>query len=436
MNAAPTAETQQTGPKRRHTIGLGGGVALEWFDWNIYGLMAAFLAPHFFPSEDPVTSVLSALAVFGAGFFARPIGAAILGPVADRISHKTVMMISITAMAASSFVIAILPTYEALGVAAGIILLVLRLVQGLATGAEAGVANAIAVELAPPGRQGRYLGLISGSFIQVGIVGSSLVSFIVSASVPSDILADWAWRLPFAVGGVLGVIIIFLRASLPETLIERAMHHDDELDKVQESTGAVWRSLWKVRFALLAVVLVIGSVQIANYAFITGLPNLANGTFHENSTMVFGVTTVMGLLWVAMGPYIGALADKFRPSRTFVVFRLLLIPVFFLMLAYTGQGMLVFGLVMVFGGIVVGANMSLYNYIAVTLMPKSVRTTGVALGYALGVSIFGGTSSYLLVWLQSIGLFPLFPVYGAVVALISVLVYAAAKRRGHVRIAD
>ncbi|WP_162606482.1 MFS transporter [Jiangella asiatica] len=418
------------------TAGLGGGVALEWFDWNVYGLMAAFLAPHFFPSDDPVTSMLSALAVFGAGFFARPIGAAILGPIADRISHKRVMLISITTMAVTSLIIAAMPTYDSIGVAASVILLALRLIQGLATGAEAGVANAIAIELAPPGKQGQYLGLISGTFIQAGIFGSSLCAFFVSAAVPDGALSDWAWRIPFLVGGILGVLVVYLRASLPETLIERAMHSKDELDRVQSSTGDVWRALWKVRFALLAVILVIGSVQIANYAWITGLPNLANGSYEENSTWVFAITTGMGIVWIVSAPYIGKLADHIRPSRAFTIMRLLLVPAFFLMLLYSGPGLGVFSLVMVLGGVVVGFNMSLYNFIAVTLMPKAIRTTGVAVGYALGVSIFGGTSSYLLVWLRSIDMFWVFPVYGAIVALISVAVYREAKRRGYVRVGD
>lgn len=435
----PSHLSTGTSPKRtkRMTAGLGGGVALEWFDWNVYGLMAAFLAPHFFPSEDPVTSVLAALAVFGAGFFARPLGAAILGPIADRVSHKKVMMASVTAMAVTSLIIALLPTYETLGVAAGVILLGLRLIQGLATGAEAGVANAIAVELAEPHERGRYLGLISGSFIQLGIFGASLFAFVVSASVPAGAMGEWAWRIPFAFGGILGILVIYLRSTLPETLIESAMHkQEDELQAVQESTGGVWRALWKVRLALVAVILVIGSVQIANYAWITGLPNMANGVYGENSTLVFAITTAMGAIWIASGPLIGALADRIRPSRAFTIFRLLLIPGFFTMLLYTEQNLAMFALVMVLGGVIVGVNMSLYNYIAVTLMPKSVRTTGVSLGYALGVSIFGGTSSYLLVWLRESDMMWAFPVYGSIVACLSVLVYWVAKKRGHVHVGD
>lgn len=420
---------------KRMTIGLGGGVALEWYDWTVYGMMASFLSPLFFPSDDPTTSLLAALAVYGAGFFARPVGAAILGPIADRISHKRVMMISVTAMALCSLLIAVLPGYKELGVTAAVILLLIRIIQGLATGAEAGVANAIAIELAPPGEEGRYLGLISGTFIQLGVFGSSLVAFLVSASVASETLHEWAWRLPFAVGGAFGLVVIYLRSTLPETLIKDVMH-GDELSRIQKTTGDVWKTLWNVRLSLLAVVLVVGAVQIANYAWNAGLPNLANGVFKENSTWVYGITTLMGVIWIVTAPFVGTFADRIRPSRAFTLLRLLLVGCFFLTLLYSERSISTFFFVMVFGGAIVGFNMALYNFIATTLMPRAVRTTGIAFGYALGVSLFGGTSPYLLVWLQHANMAWMFPVYGSVIAVLSVIVYHIAKKRGHVYIGD
>ncbi len=421
---------------RRMTVGLGGGVALEAYDWNIYGVMAAFLSPHFFPSGDPITSLLAALAVFGAGFLARPLGAALLGPVADRISHKRVMMISVTAMALSSLLISILPTYDDIGVTAAVALLLIRIVQGLSLGAESGVANAIAIELAPPGKEGRYLGLIGGTFIQLGAIGASMVAFLVSASVAPEVMREWAWRIPIAFGGVLGLFIIYLRTAMPETLVNRAMHRQDELSRIQETTSGIWKTLWSVRLSLLAVILVIGSVQIANYAWIAGLPNMANTVFKENSTWVFGILTLMGLTWMVTAPYVGAFADKMRPSRAFTLLRLLLIPCFFLTLVYSEKSISTFFIVMVFGGAIVGFNMGLYNFIATTLMPRAVRTTGVALGYALGVSLFGGTSPYLMVWLQREHMTWIFPVYGSLIALLSVVVYRIAKNRGRVYIGN
>ncbi|MGV7214866.1 MFS transporter [Bradyrhizobium sp. UFLA05-112] len=421
---------------RSMTIGLGGGVALEWYDWQVYGFMAAFLSPHFFPSNDPIVSLLGGLAVFGAGFVARPLGAALLGPIADRISHKRVMMIAVTVMALSSLLISVLPAHKDVGTLATVVLVLLRLAQGLATGAEAGVANAIAIELAPPGQEGRYLGLINGTFVMLGSIGASLVAFLVSASVAPEVMREWAWRVPFAVGGVLGVLIIFLRQAIPETLIARAMHRADEMSRIQETTGGVWKTLWSVRLSLLAAILVVGSVQLANYTYNFGLPNIANGVFKENSTWVYGILTLMGFSWMIFSPSIGAFADKVRPSRAFIMIRLLLIPSFFLTLLYSQQSLLTYSIVMLLGGAMVGCNMALYNFIATTLMPRTVRTTGVALGYAIGATLFGGTTPYLLVWLQRENLTWMFPIYGSFIALLSVVVYQIAKKRGCVYIGD
>ncbi|WP_429298317.1 MFS transporter [Paraburkholderia sp. GAS199] len=430
-----TEETPSPGARRssKVTLSLIGGVALEGYDWSIYGIMASFLSPNFFPSHDPVVSLLAAFGVFGAGFFARPIGAALLGPIADRISHRTVMLMSVSAMAICSMIIALMPAYASIGVWAGVVLLLLRLIQGVATGVEAGVADAIAIELATPGRQGRFMGLIGGTAIQIGGVGSTLIALVVSLLVSKPDMLAWGWRIPFAVGGVLGLAIIYLRTNLPETLIARTTRarSSGEGACIHPTTRGIWKQLWDVRLALLAVIMVIGSIQIANYTWVSGLPGMANSVFEEDSSLVFGIATSMGLIWMLCGPIVGALADRIGVSRTFVITRLMLAPAFFLIWFYNSPDIGRFALVMILGGTIVGINFSLYNYIAVTLMPRSIRTTGVGLGYALGVSIFGGTSPYLLLWLRHVGAERLFAIYGATVALLSIVVYLAAKRRGH-----
>lgn len=418
-------------PARKITAGLGGGITLEWYDWNIYGLMAAFLAPHFFPSDNPVTSTLSALAVFGVGFVARPLGAVLLGPIADRLSHKRVMLIAVATMAITSFAMGLLPTVETIGASAAAILVALRLLQGLSTGAEAGVANAVAIQLAPVNGRGRYLGFINGTCIQFGIVGSAVVAFVTSWIVPDGAMAEWGWRIPFLLGGVFGLVVLLMRRTLPETLFEVAPDETSELDVVRDTTGGVWASLWRVRFALLAVILVIAGITVANYAWIVGLPNLANSVYQEDPVQVFAVLVAMGLIWIVAGPLIGRVADRFGAGKVFTIVRLLIVPASFTMLFYQEPGILTYALVMIVGGLVIGVNMGLYNYIATTLMPKSARTTGVALGTGLAAAIFGGTASYLLLWLRVNELYWVFPVYISVLAVLSVWVYWAAVKKGH-----
>jgi MFS transporter, MHS family, alpha-ketoglutarate permease len=428
MNATPstTAATPPPRPRdvtattRRGMLGLGLGNTLEWYDWMVFGLLSAFLGPHFFPSEDPVSATLSALAVFAVGFAVRPLGGVLFGVVADLIGRRRVMLASVGLMAVTTLVIALTPTYATIGPWAGVILVVCRLLQGVSTGIEAPLSTAYAVELNPAGREGRAAGYIS-FFVNLGILLASLISFATSAIIGGDAMQEWGWRVPFVIGALLGVVVIYLRRALPETLHEH--------ERAENSTGTVWRGVGKHWLGLLAIVFVVGAAQAYNYAWNVGLPTLARSTFGEDPTAVFGLTTALGVVLLVGSLVTGVLADRYKLSRTFLATRLLAIPSVFLMLLYDEPGILGFAAVLLGGSVVLVLNMTLYNVIATSLMPKSCRATGVALGYGVAVALFGGTASYLLVWLQQRELDWLFPTYAAVLSLVSVALYVAARRR-------
>ncbi|TQM10890.1 MFS transporter [Pseudonocardia kunmingensis] len=427
MNATPstTAATPPPRPRdigattRRGMLGLGLGNTLEWYDWMVFGLLSAFLGPHFFPAEDPVSATLSALAVFAVGFAVRPLGGVLFGVVADLIGRRRVMLASVGLMAVTTLVIALTPTYETIGAWAGVILVVCRLLQGVSTGIEAPLSTAYAVELNPAGREGRAAGYIS-FFVNLGILLASLVSFATSWMIGGDAMQEWGWRVPFVIGALLGVVVIYLRRALPETLHEH--------ERADNSTGTVWRGVGRHWLGLLAIVFVVGAAQAYNYAWNVGLPNLARSTFGEDPTAVFALTTALGVVLLVGSLVTGALADRYKLSRTFLVTRLLAVPSVFLMLFYDEPGILGFAAVLLGGSVVLVLNMTLYNVVATSLMPKACRATGVALGYGVAVALFGGTASYLLVWLQQRELDWLFPTYTAVLSLVSVVLYVAARR--------
>lgn len=416
----PQSTTAAKISSRRALTALGLGGTLEWYDWQIFGLLAALLGPQFFPSHDPVAATLSALAVFAVGFAFRPLGGVVLGLVADRVGRRSVMLWSVGAMAVTSLVIGVLPTYASWGVWSGLVLLLCRVIQGVSTGVEGPLATAYAVELSPKNRVG-YVGGIMSLFVNIAILGSALVSFVASAVIGGGAMQAWGWRIPFLVGAALGFVIFYMRRSLPESL------HIDE-QPVARSTGAVWRGIGKHWLGLLAIVFVVGAVQAYNYAWNVGLPSLALSSFREDPTWVFAVRSLLGLLLVVGAPLTGMLADRKKLSRTFMVTRLAVVPGIFLMLAYTAPGLGVFALVLLGGGVILVLNMTLYNVVSTSLMPKGCRATGVGLGYGIGVALFGGTASYLLVWLQAYGASWMFPGYTAALCLISVALYAAARR--------
>ncbi|MCR6490785.1 MFS transporter [Amycolatopsis sp. OK19-0408] len=407
---------------RRPLVALGLGGTLEWYDWQIFGLLSAFLGPEFFPNSDPVAATLSALAVFAVGFVFRPLGGVLLGLVADRFGRRRVMLGSVAAMAAATAVIALLPGYRTLGVWAGVILLVCRVVQGISTGVEGPLATAYAVELTAKGREGRAAGVMS-VFVNTGILAASLISFATSAAIGGAAMQQWGWRIPMAAGAVLGVVIVYMRRNLPESL-----NSSKETVPV-ESNRAVWRGIGKHWLALLAMIFVVGAAQAYNYAWNVGLPSLARSTYKEDSTSVFAITSALGVVLVIGSVLTGILADRKKLSRTFVVTRLLAVPAVFLMLLYAGPGLGGFSAVLLGGGLVLVLNMTLYNVVSTSLLPVPIRATGVGLGYGIGVALFGGTASYLLVWLGRYGAPWMFPAYTAALCLISVALYLAAQRR-------
>lgn len=404
---------------RRGILGLGLGNTLEWYDWMIFGLLSSYIGPHFFPSADPVTSTLDTLAIFAVGFLFRPLGGVVLGTLADRIGRRKIMMLSITIMAMSTLVIAVTPTYAQIGVWAPLILLLCRVAQGISTGVEAPLSVAHAVELVPEGREG-FIGSIISFFVNVGILLAPLVSFVVSASIGNSAMSDWGWRIPFIVGAAFGFVILYLRRTLPET-----MKHEE---LVEATTGSIWTGVRKSWVSVLAIVFVVGAVQAYNYAWNVGLPNAARSTMKENPTAVFGLTTALGLILVVGSLVVARLVDGRAVSKWFVVGRLLAIPSVFLMLFYSAPGIGGFAAVLLGGSVVLVLNMTLYNVVSASLMPKASRGAGTSLGYGLGVALFGGTASFLLVWFHSVGLDWAFPLYVAVLSALSVIFYLIASR--------
>lgn len=422
--AEPQLPKKASKTERRNLRALSWGHALEWYDWAIFGLLSVYLGAHFFPSENPVASTLNALAVFAVGFVARPLGGAVFGFVADRFGRRKIMIFAIAAVATGSFIIGVLPGYETIGVAAPIIVVAARLLQGLSAGVEAPLGTAYAIELVP-GRPGYVAGFFA-FFNNLGNLLAPLSIFAISALLGPEALADYGWRIPFLIGGALGLIVLWLRRTLPETLNTAAIH---TVGGVPTKTNSVWRDVRKYWLSVLATIFIVGAIQAYNYTWIAGLPNLANGLYGEDPTAVFAITTGMGVFLTIGAFVLSRVLDKFPMSRWFIVARLLAIPTIFLALLYSQPGIGTLAGVMFGGAIVLLLNMTIFVVVANSLLPQHIRGTGLGLGYGIGVALFGGTASYLLIWLQNEGLMWVFPIYIATLCAISVVLYVLAKRR-------
>ncbi len=434
----------RTGPDAKQSPGktialVGAGQSLESSDFILFGSLSPFLGPQFF-GDDPVSGTLNALAIYGVGFVFRPIGAVAFGWVADRVGRRPVMLFSVGIMALSALLMGIMPTMAVLGVWAPILLVALRIIQGLAFGIEAPLNGTYNVEIGKRDKMGRYAGLIYG-WVQLGILVASLVAFFTSLAIGRDAMTEWGWRVPFLVGAVLGLLVFVLRRGLPETLHtvkaepESVVVGDNEAvaapseATVEEGSRGMWRTIGRHWFALLATVFVVGGVQIMNYALVTALPSLVQSRDQVDPTIAFAVTSGFGVIIMVLTPIFGRLADRWRVSRTFVIARWAMVPSIFLLLAYGGGNIGAYIAIMLVGAVVLSPSLALFTPIGASLVPANGRATGTALAYSIGVALFGGTASFLFVWLNVQGLTWVFCVYGAVVCMISIVLYQAAVRR-------
>ena len=420
QSAAPPAPPGTPTASRRALIGLGLGNTLEWYDWQVFGLLAVTLGPHFFRHESATDATLSTLSIFAVGFAARPFGGIVLGGLADRVGRRNVMLLSVATMALTTLIIGVTPDAGTIGVAAPLILLLCRLLQGISTGVEAPLSTTYGVEVMPKGRSGTAAGIIS-CFVNFGILLASLVNYVLGLTVGNRLMDDWGWRIPFWIGAVMGVVVLWLRRSLPETL------HEDDPEYVG-STSKVWGSVFTRWRSLLAIIFVVGAAQAFNYGWNVGLPTLARTKFAENPTHVFGITTALALIMMGGSLVVGPLTDRWALSRMFLYGRYLMIPTVFLILLYVHKSLATFTVVLLVGAPVLLINMTLYVLVSTSLMPKGIRAAGGGLGYGIGVAGFGGTASYLVVWLSDRGLSRLFPVYMAVLAALSIAFYLWAKK--------
>jgi predicted MFS family arabinose efflux permease len=227
----------------------------------------------------------------------------------------------------------------------------------------------------------------------------------------------------------MGLIVLWLRRALPETLHASDPEYVGVTSKVWAGALRRWRSV-------LAIIFVVGAAQAFNYGWNVGLPSLARTTFKEDPTSVFGITTVLALIMVIGSLVVGPLADRWKLSRVFLYGRFLMIPAVFLMLVYTHKSLSTLATVLLVGAPVLLINMTLYVLVSTSLMPKGVRAAGCGLGYGIGVAAFGGTAPYLVVWLAKHGHRNLFPSYAAILAAVSIALYVWAKKKEGVTVGE
>jgi len=377
-----------TAEERRKKIGdvirVASGNFLEQYDFFVYGYYAAYIGKTFFPSENPVASLMASLATFGVGFLMRPLGGIVLGAYIDRHGRRSGLILTLLLMAVGTLSIAITPGYATIGVAAPIIILIGRLLQGFSAGAELGGVSVYLAEIATPGNRGFYTSWQSGSQ-QPAVIVAALIGVALTYIVPPESMAVWGWRIPMLLGCCIIPLILILRRSLTET---------EEFHKIKRAhSGAqVLRLLGENWVVVLAGTGMSVLTTTTFYLITAYTPTFGREALHLNVTGVLAVTFCVGLsnfIWLPIG---GALSDRIgRYPLLFVI------PVLAIITAYPIMSWLVaapdFTKLLITVEIF-SAYFGLYNGAMVAalteIMPPTVRTAGFSLAFSLATAIFGG----------------------------------------------
>lgn len=394
-NPSPEA-TGPAGPaavldRPRRPINLLAGTIghfVEWYDWYIYGLLAAVFAPQIFPSHSAFASLIAALLTYAIGFVVRPFSGIIVSPLADRYGRRVILTLSVSGMALGSLIIGLTPGYGTIGYAAPILFVVARILQGISAGSEQQSAISFMVEHAPANRRGLF-----GSFSNMAsglatLAATGFAAAITTSLAPAD-LSAWGWRIPFVVGGILGVIGLILRRNADETSEFEASSVVD-----QKSAPARLLALLREHPKALLQTAALSAPAVAYYTWATFLPTYAQLTTgrDKGSTLV---GSVIGLvLLVIVVPICGALSDRLGRRKIFpIVGAIGMIVLFYpLLLLLDRPGFWVYVLVAASGWLVLGIWQSVYPTIQAELFPASVRVSGIGFSHQLVIAIFGGTA--------------------------------------------
>ncbi|WP_242415806.1 MFS transporter [Sphingomonas panni] len=399
-------------------IGGSTGNLVEWFDWYVYAAFSLYFAPHFFPSTDRTAQLLGTAAVFAVGFVMRPIGAWIMGIYADRHGRKAGLSISVTLMCAGSLMIALTPGFETIGIAAPILLTLARLMQGLSVGGEYGASATYLSEMAGKDRRGffssfQYVTLISGQLLAI------LVLLVLQSTMSEGQLDAWGWRIPFAIGAVLAVVVFWIRRGLAES---------------QSFTNAKAAGAPKSGFLQLltqhpketaVVMLLTAGGTLAFYAYSIYMQKFlvnTSGFSREVASQINGVTLFVFML---LQPVAGALSDRIGRKPLMIAFGLAGVlftyPIFSTL--ETTRDPITAGLLVMGALVIVTGYTSINAVVKAELFPAHIRALGVALPYALANTLFGGTAEVVALKFKDAGFERGFYWYVTAMIAVSLVVY-------------
>ena len=384
-------ETPQRGSEELRRVVLGGvlGQTVEWYDYGLYGLLAPQIGQTFFPSKDSATSLLTAFAVFGIAFVARPLGGMILGPLGDRVGRRHVLTITLVIMTVATLLVGLLPGRATIGIAAPLLLVVARMIQGISAGGEVTSAITYVAEFAPENKRGMYTGLLqSGS--AAGFVLATAIILVLQLSMTDATFNLWGWRVPFYLALVLGAVGLYIRFKLRESPV-----FEDLLARGEVSSAPL-REAFTVGWPQLLQGTGLAALMFVSYSiFLSYVPNymrvLGFSPATASKVSLFAIFVIM-----FAHPMAGALSDRFGRRKLLTISSL-----FFLFLSWplfsvmsTAEPALIVGALIVMA-LATAGYVGVAGALFTEFLAARTRMASFSTGYNLGGAIFGGPTLFV-----------------------------------------
>ncbi|MGW9351481.1 MFS transporter [Nocardiopsis flavescens] len=387
--------------KKKSLLASTVGNVLEWYEWSAYAVFAPFIAVVMFDQGDPLSALLSTLAVFAVGFLMRPLGGIVFGRIADRRGRKFVLVTTMLMMAAGSLVIGLMPTYAAIGAWASVVLLSARVLQGFAHGGESATAYSYVGEIAPPHRRGMW-----GSVAFIAIFGGSVLAYTLggalTSALPESAVAEWGWRVPFLLGALLALVALYLRRDMDESDVFEADRAREGGDAPAPGSppdpaapAAPRMSRAGVVRAVLVMIAMVSGITAAHYTWTSYVSTYAITQQGMDPGTAYWMSVAAQVVALVSLPFWGLLSDRIGRRPMLVFFAVLMFALQYpltRMITDEGWTLLVATSLAL---LVVSAPAAILSAILSESFPTRVRTQGIGFAYSLSVAVFGGTAPYL-----------------------------------------
>ncbi len=394
-------------------------IIFEWYDFALYGFLAPVIAKLFFPSEDKVISLLATFGVFALSFFMRPFGGLIFGHIGDKVGRKKALIYSVSFMAISTTLIGFLPTYNQIGILAPLLLIILKLAQGLSVGGERSSSISFLIEHAAASNRGFY-GSCTLCSTTAGILLASGVVAAISTILSDEQLSNWGWRIPFLFGFIAGIVLLYLRKNTEEPQIFKNLHNQGNVSNAPllEAISSYWKAILTTLGATLLI-------SVGFYMIFVYIPTFLSTQTTISLSSALKINTICMIALMILIPIMGLISDKIgrrilliSGSLGISIITYFIFKIFSLGdVLYSFLGQLSFAIIY---SIIVGP-------FAATMFehfPTKVRMSGLSLGFGLGFAVFGGTTPFIATYLVNQTGNPIAPsMYLIVCSLISLFIF-------------